>query len=65
MTSKPFTIPQCKLHKKDMSVVSENEAIFTFICGVEDCNEMIDILKIFIDREDPKLKSLWSWADLL
>lgn len=65
MTNKEFKIPQCKIHKKDMRLIVEHKGFMSFVCGIDNCKETMDVLTIGVDRKDIKLKALWGWKDLL
>ena len=48
-----------------MDLKTSTEKMLTFICPTEDCKEMTDVLTMYIDRDDPILKKIPSWKDLL
>lgn len=48
-----------------MQLDRDDVEMLTFICPTEDCQEMKDVFKIYIDRDDPILKRLKGWKDLL
>ena len=63
--NKPIEPPKCINCDVKMVLDSADEKMLTFICPTEDCNEMWDILMIFVDREDPILKTIPTYKKML
>ena len=64
MTNKPFVIPQCPTCNIEMELNTSNEKILSFVCPTEDCQEMTDMLKMYIDRDDPILKKIPTYKKM-